>query len=152
MTLKIRRMTLDDVSDVVALEKICFSSDAWCADDFIYRLNFASKAGGDGFLSLCAEADGRFCGYIALYSQLGETNIDSLAVSPEMRSRGVARALLHEAERLCRPERIILEVRESNTPAKCLYESEGYRVIAKRRGYYDLPPEDALIMEKLIKY
>ena len=127
MTLKIRRMTLDDVSDVVALEKICFSSDAWCADDFIYRLNFASKAGGDGFLSLCAEADGRFCGYIALYSQLGETNID-------------------------RPERIILEVRESNAPAKCLYESEGYRVIAKRRGYYDLPPEDALIMEKLIKY
>jgi ribosomal-protein-alanine N-acetyltransferase len=39
-----------------------------------------------------------------------------------------------------------LEVRESNSAGRALYESLGFRVDAVRRGYYQNPREDALIL------
>ncbi|MEF9438046.1 MAG: GNAT family N-acetyltransferase [Candidatus Mariimomonas ferrooxydans] len=42
---------------------------------------------------------------------------------------------------------ILLEVRESNTPAIKLYEKSGFKTIGKRAGYYHKPNEDAVIME-----
>jgi len=42
---------------------------------------------------------------------------------------------------------IVLEVRPSNREAIGLYESFGFRVIGRRRGYYYDTGEDALVME-----
>ena len=42
--------------------------------------------------------------------------------------------------------RMLLEVRQSNTPARALYTKLGFKEISVRRGYYD--GEDAVIMEK----
>lgn len=47
-------------------------------------------------------------------------------------------------------ERAVLEVRETNTPARRLYESLGFVVTGRRRGYYRDTGEDALIMELTI--
>lgn len=147
MSLKIRPMTLKDIPEIVKLEKLCFTSDAWSAEDFEYRIECAEDSGNGIFLSLVAE-NGGFCGYIAAASTAGETYIDSIAVLPEKRRMGCARALLREVERMCLPEKLILEVRESNAAARSLYESEGYRELARRRGYYDFPPEDAIVYVK----
>jgi len=38
-----------------------------------------------------------------------------------------------------------LEVRESNMPARRLYEKCGFRVKGLRRGYYQQPAEDAIL-------
>ncbi len=143
MPLTIRPMTPGDIPKIVALEKICFTSDAWSREDFEYRAE-----NGGVFLTLVAD-DGDFCGYIAA-ARLDEAYIDSVAVSPEKRRLGIARALLREAERLSGAKRILLEVRESNAAAHALYAGEGYRDIAKRRDYYDDPREDAVVMEKII--
>jgi ribosomal-protein-alanine N-acetyltransferase len=40
-----------------------------------------------------------------------------------------------------------LEVRPTNAEARALYESFGFRVVGRRRGYYYDTGEDALIME-----
>ena len=41
---------------------------------------------------------------------------------------------------------LTLEVRESNAPAVALYEKRAYRVVGRRKHYYEKPTEDALLM------
>ena len=145
MGIIIRNMTIDDVADVVRLEEICFTSDAWSADSFIYRIE-----NGGIFQSFIAEENGRFCGYIAVSSQFEETYIDSIAIAPEFRRKGIAKRLLAEIEQRLDPQRILLEVRKSNAPARALYESAGFQELAIRKDYYNDPVEDGIIMERLV--
>ena len=49
-------------------------------------------------------------------------------------------------------ESLLLEVRADNAPALALYEQQGFVVIHKRKGYYQLPHQpsvDALIMQRV---
>ena len=47
-------------------------------------------------------------------------------------------------------EKLFLEVRESNAPARALYEKLGFSYLNKRVKYYKDPIEDALVMQKEI--
>ncbi|MFM7785631.1 MAG: GNAT family N-acetyltransferase, partial [Gammaproteobacteria bacterium] len=74
-------------------------------------------------------------------------------VSPVARRRGIARSLLGEALReaaIAGARRCFLEVRESNAPAIALYSAAGFRIDARRKGYYRSAdgPEDALLMSR----
>jgi ribosomal-protein-alanine N-acetyltransferase len=42
---------------------------------------------------------------------------------------------------------VILEVRASNEAAQSLYRSLGFGFVGRRRDYYRLPTEDALVMK-----
>ena len=76
----------------------------------------------------------------------GEREILNLAVAPDFRRKGVARALLDRAlEAFC--GEVFLEVRESNGVAKKFYKSLGFKELSKRKGYYDNPPETAIVMK-----
>ncbi|MGL5737518.1 MAG: ribosomal protein S18-alanine N-acetyltransferase, partial [Plesiomonas shigelloides] len=73
------------------------------------------------------------------------------AVDPLCQGQGFGRALLQAlVERL--EERglvtLWLEVRESNTPARALYEAEGFNEVSRRKNYYPTADgrEDAVIM------
>ena len=48
-------------------------------------------------------------------------------------------------------QKIFLEVRESNAPARVIYEREGFRAFSKRKAYYRDPEEDAILMERTIQ-
>ena len=70
------------------------------------------------------------------------------AVDPAFRGRGIARILMAEVldrARLSRSEEVYLEVRPSNTAARQLYESLGFRQVERRRDYYS-DGEDALVL------
>ena len=57
-------------------------------------------------------------------------NLHDFAVLPDLRGRGVGQALLREVERRARERgccKITLEVHETNTHARRLYEREGFR-------------------------
>jgi len=88
-------------------------------------------------------------GYCSCWLVFDELHINNLAVRPEWRARGLARALLQhvlaEAVRLG-ARRATLEVRESNAIARRLYAGVGFRVAGVRRRYYTDPVEDALIL------
>lgn len=80
-----------------------------------------------------------------------EVHVLNVAVAPEARRRGVARALMEQAERrgVERGARLAtLEVRRSNQPALELYRSLGYRRVGVRPRYYAEEGEDAIVMER----
>ncbi|MFI9598683.1 GNAT family N-acetyltransferase [Streptomyces sp. NPDC052043] len=86
---------------------------------------------------LVAELDGRLVGYIRLgfptelASNAHVRQILGLAVAEEARGEGVGRALLRAAVEEARRQgarRITLRVLGHNTPARKLYESEGFVV------------------------
>jgi ribosomal-protein-alanine N-acetyltransferase len=70
-------------------------------------------------------------------------------VRPAARRRGIGRALTLS---LCAEARerdlafLTLEVRESNLPARRLYESCGFADVGVRKNYYEKPREDAVLM------
>jgi ribosomal-protein-alanine N-acetyltransferase len=80
---------------------------------------------------------------------LDELHINNLAVLPELRRQGVAAALLErvmiEGARFGN-RRAMLEVRQSNGPARLLYEKFGFVVAGTRSKYYTNPVEDALVL------
>ena len=72
-----------------------------------------------------------------------------MAVRPRCRGRGVALAVLTELIRRVRQQDgvfLTLEVRESNLPARRLYEKLGFSEAGRRRGFYTDPKEDALLL------
>jgi len=68
--------------------------------------------------------------------------VDALATSPGFRRQGVARALLAAAEEEARRQgliRICLETETTNRPARRLYESSGFVVLAEGRRVRGIP-------------
>ena len=98
---------------------------------------------------LIAESVNECVGFGVLGLAGDEAEIESLAVSPSWRRRGVARRLCTDLFYWARARgarRASLEVRVSNTSARSLYQSLGFQEVAVRRGYYSDPEEDALVM------
>jgi len=107
----------------------------------IWRGELSSPYG----LYLVIEDRGEVFGQIGVRHVLGELHITTIAVRPEYRRRGHARALIGAALAAF-PEAsyVHLEVRPTNVEAIALYESLGFRETGRRPRYYG--DEDALLM------
>ncbi|HEX2738804.1 MAG TPA: ribosomal protein S18-alanine N-acetyltransferase [Rubrobacter sp.] len=96
-------------------------------------------------LYLVVEDRGEVSGQIGVRHVLGELHITTIAVSPEHRRRGHARALIGAALAAYPKARYVhLEVRPDNAAAVALYESLGFRATGRRPRYYG--DDDALLM------
>lgn len=138
----IRKMTKDDVDDVVRIEAASFSKP-WSGTLFFNEV-YNMKS-----LPLVARIDNRIVGYICASRIIDEGHILNLAVHPDFRSLGIASALVddiitHLKVDDCRV--IFLEVRNSNKAARDMYESLGFAVMGIRKNYYSSPQEDAVLM------
>jgi ribosomal-protein-alanine N-acetyltransferase len=140
-------MTLDDLEGVVAIERGSFS-EPWTRE--MFRSELSDNPCARFFVAVAGD---EFVGYIGGWIVADELQVVSLAVRPEARRRRVASRLLsHLFERVGAPvERAYLEVRRSNRAAIGMYERFGFRVVGVRRGYYDRPKEDALLMERIME-
>ena len=137
-------MTLDDLDDVLAIERQSFQTP-WSREALRYELTQNRVA-----RSMTVRAGTRLVGYLCLWEIGHEIHITNLAVHPSFRRRGAARALLGrilEDARAGAATLVFLEVRPTNTEALTLYESLGFRVIGRRKNYYFDTGEDALVME-----
>ena len=96
-------------------------------------------------LYLVLEDGGEILGQIGVRSVLDELHITTVAVRPEHRGRGYARAMIRGAISAYPDARLVhLEVRPTNTAARTLYRSLGFRETGRRPRYYG--DEDALLM------
>ena len=137
------------VAEIAALEAAAFSAP-W--DEASIRAELDNPLA----LWLVAQDEaGAVLGYVGSQTCFEEADILNVCVTPAARRRGVAQALMLELEAQLAPkgvERITLEVRASNEPAIRLYEKLGYGRVGLRKGYYEKPREDALILQKELTF
>lgn len=138
----VRRMGEQDLAQVSAIEAEAFSVP-WSEKSFRDSLAMHHT------IFLVAELDGEIAGYCGCYQSLEEAEITNVAVDKKLRGQGIARKLLEELLEIGRLQgafAFTLEVRVSNTPAIHLYESLGFESVGIRKGFYEKPTEDAMIM------
>jgi len=134
----------DDLRDVETLQRSAFTNP-WAADSLRWELASTDVAR----LYLMRDEGERLVAYCACWLILDELHINSLAVAEACRRRGLARQLLRHVFSDAVAAGALtatLEVRQSNSAARALYEALGFRVEGVRRDYYQVPREDALIL------
>jgi ribosomal-protein-alanine N-acetyltransferase len=136
------------VLSVGLIERQSFA-DPWGSREFTSALDSAQT------IFLVAEDEsGVIVGYTIALSVADESEILNIAVETGHRARGIGGRLLDAAISEVRErgaEQVFLEVRESNAAARKLYDSRGFAEISRRRGYYRMPVEDALILRMAIE-
>ena len=146
--MQIMPMQQRHVADIAALEAANFSAP-W--DEAAVRGELENPL---ALWLVAVGEDGTVLGYVGSQSCFEDADILNVCVAPAARRRGVAEALMRELEARLAPngiEKITLEVRASNEPAIRLYEKLGYTQVGVRKGYYEKPREDALILQKKLR-
>jgi ribosomal-protein-alanine N-acetyltransferase len=129
----LRKAAISDAPTLEEIERESFSHPHWDAASLLR------------YECTVAELDGRVVGFIIVRETFApEHEILNLAVGRGFRGRGIASALLEH--QLRKGGTHFLEVRESNTIAQSLYRKYGFVEVGRRSGYYDLPPETAIVM------
>ena len=139
---RIEKMQPAHAEAAAAIEKDLFGQP-WSREGFL-----SSLANPDAFY-LAAFEEEKLVGYCGFFQSFDEAEITNVAVAPSGQNKGIGRAMLKELIGQGRErgvERYILEVRVSNERAIHLYEKLGFLKVGVRRGFYEKPKEDALIM------
>ena len=140
MPVAIRSARLHDVPAILAIEHEAPSAAHWSTKQYNKLV--------EGGVVLLAEEAGRLCGFVCAHAVAGEWEIENVVVAAEFLRRGIADELVRELIQRAENEAasaILLEVRESNLPARRLYEKHGFREVGRRRVYYSDPAEDAIL-------
>ncbi|AGC45935.1 ribosomal-protein-alanine acetyltransferase [Myxococcus stipitatus DSM 14675] len=143
----IRRMTLDDLAAVMALEQAAFKNP-WSAELLKRELEHEWST-----ILLVEEpresVPPLLLGLAIFWIVHDEVHVLNVATAPQHRRRGVARAVMEEVLERGKGRRCslaTLEVRKSNEPAIQLYRSFGFRPVGIRPNYYADEREDAVVM------
>ena len=137
MSVKIVPMTADHLEELEKLERKMLAEELenQCA----------------AFLVAEDSVSGRVLGYAGLMVVADEGYITNVAVFPEYRRQGIAAQILQVFLQFAAANHLAfltLEVRPSNAAAIALYQGFGFEEVGRRKNYYDLPKEDALILTK----
>ncbi|HNX37935.1 MAG TPA: ribosomal protein S18-alanine N-acetyltransferase [Candidatus Cloacimonadota bacterium] len=138
--LTLRKILPDDLPEVVRIEQSAFA-DPWPEEAFSKDIMENGYALFDG---------SRLVGYTFVLTVLDECSIINVAVDPEDQNRGHGEHMLRELMKILTVRkgirRYFLDVRESNLPARSLYRKLGFFELGIRKNYYNLPPENAVVM------
>jgi len=151
-------MTIADLDAVHALE-ISAYAHPWSRKHFRDSLQAGYPAvmllgeSLPGDRATSERADGRvLLGYLVAMSGVDEVHLLNITVAPAHQRQGWARFMLDALALWSRGQQahwLWLEVRESNAPARRLYESHGFTQVGVRKGYYPtghIQREDAVVM------
>lgn len=131
-------------------EAPCWPSSAWAA--FL-----TPELSAPPLVRTClvAESEESILGFAAASALLdGQENrcgLESVAVAPAARRRGVASVLLQQILLWAEAQgarQLALEVRAGNAPALALYQRFGFHTEARRPRYYRDPEDDALLLTR----
>lgn len=143
MSCVIRKMTLDDLEQVVAIDQAAFSLP-WPPRSFRFELT-------DNPASRCwvADFDGRVAGIMVAWFIVDEIHIATFATHPDFRQQGIGKKLLWHTLESARTEGAVasfLEARENNVIALEMYRKFGFIETGRRKKYYSDNGEDAILM------
>lgn len=144
---RLRPLREADLDRVMEIETACFSTP-WKESTFrgLLRRTDTDLVG--------AEDDARrLLGYAVCWTVVDQSELGNVAVAEDARGGGIGRALVEaivDRVRARGSRECFLEVRESNLVAQGLYDDMGFEVVGRRRAYYALPTEDALVMRLFV--
>jgi len=144
MPATIRSAALNDVPSILAIEQQAPGAAHWTVEQY-------KKLVGSGVVLVAEEATeeaGKLCGFVCAKAVAGEWEMENVVVAAEFLRRGIANQLVRELIQRAAEEAasaILLEVRESNLPARRLYEKHGFREVGRRQVYYKDPVEDGIL-------
>lgn len=141
---QIVKMQARHIEEIAEIEKLSFSKP-WSFEALAEELSNPLA------VFLVAVFEGKTVGYAGMHHIIDEGYITNIAVHPDYRRRGIATALINELDAYARKgglALLTLEVRCSNTVAIDIYRRAGFDEAGRRKGFYDEPKEDALIMTK----
>lgn len=142
--LKFYRLTLAELDQVVELENSAFP-DPWSRGMLADALAQPNVYGVG-----VSKGSGVLIGYGLILLSKIEADLMTIGVSPNCQRQGVGAQVLNHLESHCLEngiEDIFLDVRVSN-PALNFYLKQGYHKVGVRPGYYQVPLEDAVVMQK----
>ena len=173
MTLTLRYMSLDDIPQVVAIDRVSFNP-AWSPQSYAYEIEQSTYSHmvvlEDSAMQarvvtrrtrwqrLLAYFNGhsngikirrQIVGYGGLWNIMDEAHISTIAVHPQWRGSGYGEVLLAGMiQRAITLEAtyIVLEVRVSNITAQNLYRKYEFEIVGTKTNYYRNNNEDAYDM------
>ncbi len=139
-----RRARMEDLEAAHKMGIECFPAESWTLEGLAAELEreFAQ-------FDVAELEGGGIIGYIIAWCVTDEVHLLQVATTPEWRRRGVANCLLDkviESSKASGARVVFLEVRASNEAAQALYRARGFSMLGVRRGYYEQPREDAVVM------
>ena len=137
-----RPLAPEDADAVVCIERESFPTP-WSREDF-WR-----EASNDFTCYIVALEGTEMIGFAGCWISFEEAQVTNIALTAMQRGRGYGRLLMCALMRAAAErgvERMTLEVRPSNLPARRLYERLGFVEIGIRKGYYQDNNEDAILM------
>ena len=144
--INIRLATSSDIQEIATIANSSHQS-SWTAS------SIESTIKNSQALILIYESDARILAYAILYFAADEAEIPSIAVKASHRRQGIGKRLLQAISEIAAEkgiEHIYLEVRSQNIPAKQLYNSLAFTEVGIRKNFYTNPPDDAIVMKKVI--
>ncbi len=142
---QVRDLSSSDLGAIERIERRSYATP-WS------RSMFASELAKPTSICVGAVTDtGALIGYLIISRYVDAWHVMNIAVDPDHRGRGIARALFDELFERTADDPLrgyTLEVRVSNDEAIRLYDRLGFRSRGVRRGYYTDNREDALVMWK----
>ncbi|MCB1405646.1 MAG: ribosomal protein S18-alanine N-acetyltransferase [Rhodobacteraceae bacterium] len=133
-------------ADLAGLHARCFlTPPPWSEASFAELL-------ADPQITLLCDPHAR--GFAVTRQVLDEAELLTLAVDPDHRRQGIARALIDRMTELAADrhiETLFLEVAETNLAARALYDACGFAAAGRRPGYYKGPDGQeiaALVLRK----
>lgn len=144
---KLRWVTLDDMPDVLQIERASFA-DPWEVSQFFNELRQSNCSG------VVAERAGEILGYVIYATYEAHFEIINLAVKSSSRRNGIGTLLLlhvmHTVTALGRSA-THLAVRETNLGAQLFLKKNGFKVSAILKGLYGETPEDSYMFTDSMK-
>lgn len=144
--MEIKRMSAQDIVQIAALERECFSQP-WSEKGLETELYNPSA------IFLVAKDSEQLAGYAGMHCVLDEGYIANIAVTTAFRRQGVATLLMRELLSIAGMQKLgflTLEVRESNRPAISFYQTLGFGEVGRRKRFYANPEEDAVLMTRFL--
>ena len=156
----IRPAAAADIPALLALERESATAAHWTEQQYNHLLQ--SHDAGVKTLVLIAREDSpdpvpsappHFLGFLVARHLAPEWELENVLVVSTARRSGIGMQLLDALllrARETNSDSVFLEVRESNSSARALYEKSGFELTGRRKSYYKSPEEDAVLYRKCL--
>jgi ribosomal-protein-alanine N-acetyltransferase len=134
-----------DIQGIIAIEQATASAAHWSTAS--YSEIFAKSA--PARIALVSEhTAGTLLGFIVARITGEDCELENVFVASKVQRQGIGSELLETLRGAAQSQgaaRLVLDVRESNSQARALYEKYRFKIAGRRKSYYSNPVEGALI-------